>query len=119
MADTLKGMADSMYWNVGDACLDSAYLARGICDTISKKMGRTPYIKPKRNTSAKSMGSHSWRKMVLMLMNDRDRFDTHCHQRSIAEAVFAALKERRGRGGSLRSRITHTQNRELAVRAIS
>ena len=35
------------------------------------------------------------------------------------ESVFAALKERRGRGGSLRSRTTHTQDRELAIQTIS
>ena len=75
MADILNGMADSMYRNVGDACFDSAYLARDICDIISKKMGRAPYIKPKRNTTAKSRGSHPWRKMVLRFLTDRDQFD--------------------------------------------
>ena len=119
MADILKDMADSMYWNIGDACFDSAYLSREICNIISKKMGRTPYIKPKRNTTAKSKGSNSWRRMVLRFLTDRDQFDMHYHQRSIVESVFAALKERRGRGGSLRSRTTHTQDRELAIQTIS
>ena len=57
--------------------------------------------------------------MVLEFLKNRTQFDTHYHQRSIVEAVFAALKERRGRGGSLRSRRTSTQNRELAVQVIS
>lgn len=50
--DILKGMADSPCQNVGDACFDSAYPARDICDIVSK-MGGTPYIKPKRSTAAK------------------------------------------------------------------
>ena len=37
----------------------------------------------------------------------------------LVEVVFAALKEWRGRGGSLRSRRTHTQNMELAMHVIS
>lgn len=57
--------------------------------------------------------------MVLMSMKNRDQFDARYHQRSVAESAFAALKERRGRRGSLRSRSTHTQNRELAVQATS
>ena len=82
-------------------------------------MGGTPYIKSKSNTTSKSYGSHSWRVMVLLFMQSRDEFYKHYRQRSIVESVFAALKERRGRGGSLRSRITYTQDRELAIQTIS
>ena len=57
--------------------------------------------------------------MVLLFMQSKDEFYKHYHQRSIVESVFAALKERRGRGGSLRSRRTHTQDRELAIQTIS
>ena len=59
------------------------------------------------------------REMVLTFMNNKTEFDKHFHQRSIVEAVFATLKERRSRGGSLRSRRTHTQNRELAMQVVS
>ena len=39
--------------------------------------------------------------MVLLFMQNRDHFDEHYRQRSMVESVFAVLKERRGRGGSL------------------
>ena len=118
MEDILNDMIDVLYRDIGDVCFDAAYLTRKICNMVSK-MGGTPYIKPKSNTISKSYGSHSWRVMVLSFMQNRDEFDEHYHQRSIVESVFAALKERRGRGGSLRSRRTHTQDRELAIQTIS
>ena len=84
MVDILKDMVNSMYYHIGDACFDSAYIAREICNLISK-MGGTPYVKPKSNTTAKSKGSRSWRKMVLEFMKNRTQFDTHYRQRSIVE----------------------------------
>ena len=58
--DILNDMIDVLYRDVGNACFDTAYLTRKICNMISK-MGGTPYIKPKSNTISKSHGSHSWR----------------------------------------------------------
>lgn len=54
-----------------------------------------------------------------MYLTNHDKFNDHYHQRRVVESVFAALKERRGKGGSLRSRMTHTQYKEQAVRTIS
>ena len=118
MEDILNDMIDVLYRDICDACFDAAYLTRKICNMISK-MGGTPYIKPKSNTISKSYGSHSWRVMVPLFMQSKDEFYKHYHQRSIVESVFAAPKERCGRGGSLRYRRTHTQDGELAVQTIS
>ena len=47
----------------GFFCLDSAYLARKICDTIAAK-GMTPRIRPKSNTVCKNWGSQAWGDMT-------------------------------------------------------
>ncbi len=44
-------------------CLDSAYLARKICDAISDK-GMVPRIRPKSNTVCKNGGSQAWGDMT-------------------------------------------------------
>ena len=54
-----------------------------------------------------------------MYLTNQKKFNDHYHQRSIVESVFAALKERHGRGSSLRSRMTRTQDKELAIQTIS
>ena len=118
MERILTSMADTMAGKIGDVCFDSAYLTRSICNLISN-MGGTPFIKPKSNTTPKSLGSHSWKKMVTMYLKNLDKFNDHYHQQSIVESVFAALKELRGRGGSLRSRMDHTQDKELVIQTIS
>ena len=77
---------------MGMFCLDSAYLAREMCDLISA-MGMVPRIKPKSNTVRNAKGSQAWRGMVDSYMDDREAFDSEYHQRSIIESVFAALKK--------------------------
>ena len=81
-------------------CLDSAYLARKICDAISDK-GMVPRIRPKSNTVCKNGGSQAW-----AIWPERTgtscRFMDEYHQRSIIEAVFGAIKKMYG--NHLRSR---------------
>ena len=89
-------------------CLDSAYLARKICDAIYDK-GMTPRIRPKSNTVCKNVGSQAWGDMTR---THRDEY----HQRSIVEAVFGAIK--RMYGNRLRSRRRARQSREIAIRVI-
>ena len=72
-------------------CLDSAYLAREMCDMISA-MGMVSRIKPKSNTVRNAKGSQPWRGMVDLYMDDRDTFDSEYHQRNIAESVFSSFK---------------------------
>ena len=75
------------------ACLDSAYVARYMCDIISA-MGMVPRIKP--NTCATPREAKPWRGMVGSCMDNREAFDSGYHQRSIIESVFAALKKMYG-----------------------
>ena len=69
---------------MGMFCLDSAYLAREMCDMISA-MGMVPRIKPKSNTVHNAKGSQAWRGMVDLYMDDRETFDSEYHQRSVME----------------------------------
>ena len=68
-------------------CLDSAYLARKICDAIAAK-DMTPRIRPKSNTVCKNGGSQAWGDMTRTHRDELARFMDEYHQRSIIEAVF-------------------------------
>ena len=76
-------------------CLDSAYLARKICDAIAAK-GMTPRIRPKSNTVCKNWGSQAWGDMTRTHRDELARFMDEYHQRSIIEAVFGAIKKMYG-----------------------
>ncbi len=88
-------MVHRLSLGLGMFCLDSAYLAREMCDMISA-MGMVPRIKPKSNTVRNAKGSQAWRRMVDLYMDDRGTFDSEYRQRSIIESVFAALKKMYG-----------------------
>ena len=96
-------------------CLDSAYLARKICDAISGK-GMVPRIRPKSNTVCKNEGSQAWGDMTRTHRDELARFMDEYHQRSIIEAVFGAIKKMYG--NHLRGRRRARQNREVAIRVI-
>ena len=70
MEDILHDVIGVLCRDIDDACFDAAYLTRKICNMLSK-MGGTPYMKPKPNTISKSYGSHSWRVMALLFMQNR------------------------------------------------
>ena len=93
-------------------CLDSAYLAREMCDMISA-MGMVPRIKPKSNTVRNAKGSQPWRGMVDLYMDDRETFDSEYHQRSVIESVFAALKKMYG--DCTRCRRPGNRAREISI----
>ena len=76
----------------GFFCLDSAYLAKKICDAISDK-GMVPRIRPKSNTVCKNGGSQAWGDMARTYRDELSRFMDEYHQRSIIEAVFGAIKK--------------------------
>ena len=89
-----------------------------MCNLIDG-LGGKPFIKPKSNSTPKAKGSISWKKIITLFLKYPAEFYKHYHQRSLVESAFAALKIRRGLGGSLRSRMAHTQDRELAIQVIS
>ena len=108
-------MLDRLADGNGNFCLDSAYLARLICDAIAG-MGMTPRILPKSNTTCKNGGSQAWSEMTRTHRDDLDRFMAEYHQRSIIEAVFGTIKKMYG--NHLRGRRLVRQNREVAIRII-
>ena len=90
----------------GDATFDSTYLSRKMCTKLAALV-MTPFVHPKSNTTSKSKGSHAWKMMVEMYQNSKEEFDGRYHKRSIAEAVYAAIKAMYG--NALRTRIMRTQ----------
>ena len=104
----LRPMPGRIEEGTGFFCLDSAYLAKKICDAISDK-GMVPRIRPKSNTVCKNGGSQAWGDMTR---THRDEY----HQRSIIEAVFGAIKKMYE--NHLLSRRRARQNREVAIRVI-
>lgn len=100
----------------GDMCLDAAYLSRRNCNLISKK-GRSPIIKPKRNTTIRKRGSQPWRDMMTLWVEDEAAFLKRYHQHSKAESVYSALK--RCYGNHLSSHKRRAQRRELHLKTLT
>ena len=96
-------------------CLDSAYLARKICDAISDK-GMVPRIRPKSNTVCKNWGSQAWGAMARTHRDELARLMDEYHQRSIIKAVFGAIKKMYG--NDTRCHKPENQSREIAIRII-
>ena len=90
-APVLKKLLKGIPKGVGDFCADSAYLSRDICNMVAT-LQKTPYIKPRKNTTTNSKGSQSWKKMASLFQENKDEFDVHHHKRSLVESVFAVLK---------------------------
>ena len=76
------------------SCLDSAYLARKICDTISDK-GMVPRIRPKSNTVWKNGGSQAWGDMTRTYRDELARFMDEYRQRSIEVVARSQVKDDR------------------------
>ena len=91
----LRTMLERFEGGFGNFCLDSAYLAREICNAISNR-GMVPRIWPKSNTIHNALGSQSWRDMIDLYAEDLPTFKSEYHQRSIIEAVFGAIKKMYG-----------------------
>jgi transposase len=112
----LKNLLKPIPESVGDTCLDPAYLSRQNCNLVAMK-GRTPIIKPKRNTIIRKHGSQAWRDMITLWLEDQATFLRRYPQRSKTESVYRALK--RCYGNHLASRKPAAQRRELHLRTLS
>lgn len=93
--------------------LDAAYLSRNICERVTD-MGRTPVIKPKKNTRIR--GFDAMGKMLHWYADDNEGFMATYAQRNVVEWVFSSIK--RKIADTLRSRKTVTQQIELAFVAL-
>jgi len=72
---------------------DAGYLSRKNVDYTASK-GILPYIKPKKNVSAKNRGSSTWGQMITYWQTNKDLFNLHYNQRSNVESVFSMLKRK-------------------------
>lgn len=111
----LKSMLKDIPKGFGDFCLDSAYLSRKMCNMIVR-IGRMPFIKPKKNTCRNSGGSQAWKRMVSLYMDNENEFNRHYHKRSLVESVFNVIKG--VLGNNLTARKRRTQRKELMLRVI-
>ena len=94
---------------------DSGYLSRENTILIGERNG-TPYIMPKKNSTAKPHGSSEWKLMVKAWKEDENGFKQEYHCRSIVEAVFSAIKKRFG--STVRSIKKWYQRRETAIKVL-
>jgi hypothetical protein len=111
LAHLLRGIP----YGEGDFVADAAYLSRRNCKLVAEK-GRTPFIKPKKNTKVNKKGCQAWRDMVESYLADREAFLKRHHKRSRVEGIYSSLK--RCFGNHLSSRKRRAQRRELLCRVI-
>ncbi len=83
---------------------------------IVDKFGGTAYIPFKKNATCKSGGA-LWKKAYHNFQLHRDEFDKHYHQRSNAEATFAAIKMKFGE--TIKSRNRVAQKNEMLCKVIA
>lgn len=116
----LEPLLESL-WGIGNVLADSGYLSRENCRLIHR-VGGTPYIKPKKNTTGK--GIHGicrmywdpFAEMVEEYNKNPKKWMKIYHQRSNIEAVFSALK--RKLGGYVSSVKQNIQHVEIALKII-
>ncbi|MFQ6096019.1 MAG: transposase [Candidatus Bathyarchaeia archaeon] len=113
----LKKLLDSLpLEDVEAVAADSAYLSRENCDLI-EAIGAKPYIKPKRNSTARSHGSRAWRNMILNHRENPEEWNKRYHIRSSAETAFSVIKRRFGY--QLSSIRKDLQRKELMTKVIA
>lgn len=95
---------------------DSAYLSRRNCDLV-EAIGAKPYIKPKKNSTARSHGSKAWRNMLLDYRENSEEWNKRYHIRSSAETAFSTIK--RKFGYQLSSKRKDLQRKELMTKVIT
>ncbi len=79
------------------AAMDSGYLSRENCTLLSELGVRNIYIKPKKNTTARSHGSKAWRNMILAYRKNKTEWLRHYNSiRPLAESGFSAFKRTMG-----------------------
>ena len=70
---------------------DAAYLSRHNCDLVAS-VGATPRFYPKKGTTLRQKGSVAWRKMLVDLVLDPQKWLEDYHKRSNVEGCFSTLK---------------------------
>ena len=105
----------SQGFNISEVSADGIYSSRknlGIVD----RYGGTAYIPFKKNATCKTGGA-LWKKAYHNFQLHRDEFNRHYHQRSNAEATFAAIKKKFGE--TIKSRNRVAQKNEMLCKIIA
>lgn len=97
---------------IGDVSGDKAYPSRKNAQLV-EDAGGTPYLKLKKNATARSKGFPGWRHMVKAFMGNNEEWLKKNSRKSIVESIFSWLK--RKFGSKLAAKNFFFQRHELAV----
>jgi transposase len=95
---------------------DKAYSSRKNLE-IAAECGAVPFIPFRSNTTGKSRGSSTWRKMYLYFSAKQEEFMAYYHKRSNVESTFAAIKKKLG--DTLKSKNFIAQKNELLCKILA
>lgn len=115
MMDRVKRMVRVFGIEIQKALTDSGYLSRKMATKV-EDLGGEPFIKIRKNTTAKAAGHPAWKHMVHRQHEDPVGFKAvHCY-RVVVEGIISALK--RLFGHTVASKKRHNQNVEVLCRLI-
>lgn len=115
MMDRMKRMMRVFGMEIERALTDSGYLSRKMATRV-EDLGGEPFIKIRKNTTAKAGGHSAWKHMVRRQLENPAEFKAvHCY-RVVIEGIISALK--RLFGHTVASRKRHNQNVEALCRLI-
>jgi len=83
----------AIYEQIDSVTADAMYLSKDNCTAIANA-GGVPYIFPKENTQLNQKGSMAWKKMLLALIDDPQKWLEEYHMRSISESVNSVWKRK-------------------------
>jgi transposase len=102
-------------FEISGVSADKAYSSKDNLECV-QKVGGTPYIPFRSNTTGRSRGSLTWSKMYHYFMFHREEFLRHYHMRSNVESVFHMIKTKFG--DSLRSKDKTAQINEVLLKVL-
>lgn len=103
-------------FKINEVYADKAYLSRDNLMHITK-LGGTPYIPFKIDSTMRARGAQVWRRMFLYFQLNQEEFMKHYNQRSNVESTIAAVKKKLGE--TLRSKNRTAQINELLCKLIA
>lgn len=89
--EPLLAQTAQCYSQIDFVSADSAYLSRHNCNVVGA-LGAVARIYPKQGVTMRQFGSFAWRKMLLDLLGDPQKWLSEYHVRSNAETAFSTLK---------------------------
>jgi transposase len=112
--EPLLAQTAECYDQIDSVCADSAFLSRLNC-SLADGVGAVPRIYPKEGVTMRQFGSVAWRKMLLDLLGNPQKWLREYHARSNAETAFSTFK--RDCPVPLRKKISIRKKQEAFTRA--